>query len=151
MSEGLKHDDGKLRIDLFPGDALFAISQILTFGAKKYTARNWENGIAWGRVFGATMRHLWSWWQGRGPTNQSFLFGDLDTESGFSHLWHAGCCIVFLIAYEMRGMTTFDDRPVRAELTKEHWNGDIGIALCEPEQHPAHWTHSISRSQYDPS
>ena len=108
--EGHKDDSGKVRIELFPGDALFAISQVLTFGAGKYTDRNWEKGMGWGRVFGATMRHLWAWWQGRGPTNKSFVFGDLDTETEMSHLWHAGCCIVFLIAFEMRGVGT-DDRP----------------------------------------
>lgn len=111
--EGKKNDSGKVRIELFPGDALFAISSILTFGADKYPdpPRNWELGIAWGRVFGALMRHLWAWWQGRGPTNHSFIFGDLDMESSQSHLWHAGCCLVFLIAYEMREMDQFDDRP----------------------------------------
>src|SRR5689334_14350817 len=35
----VKADTGKLRVDLFPGDALFAISEILTFGANKYTDR----------------------------------------------------------------------------------------------------------------
>jgi Domain of unknown function (DUF5664) len=108
--EGRKDDQGKTRIELFPGDALYAISQVLTFGAKKYADRNWEKGMSWGRVFGALQRHLWAWWQGRGPTNKSFLFGELDTETEMSHLWHAGCCIVFLIAYEMRGAGA-DDRP----------------------------------------
>lgn len=72
-------------------------------------ARNWEKGMSWGRVFGALMRHLWCWWGGKGPTTKSFLFGDLDDETGYSHLWHAGCCIAFLIAYEERGVGE-DDR-----------------------------------------
>lgn len=133
MVDGQKFDAGKTRIELFPGDALFAISQVLTFGAKKYAARNWELGISWGRVFGAAMRHMWAWWQGKGPTNKSFLFNSLDDETKFSHLWHAGCCIVFLIAYEMRGMTKFDDRPKAQGLTDEehcamHPAGGKGIA-----------------------
>ena len=37
-----------------------------------------------------------------------------DMETGFSHLWHAGCCIVFLIAFEIRGTGT-DDRPATLE------------------------------------
>ncbi len=109
--EGRKDDTGKTRIELFPGDALYAISQVLTFGAKKYADRNWEKGMGWGRCFGALQRHLWAWWQGKGPTNESFLFGVLDPETKMSHLWHAGCCIVFLISYEMRKAGT-DDRPV---------------------------------------
>lgn len=107
---GRKDDTAKPRIDLFPPEAIFAISAVLTRGAEKYEDRNWEKGMRWGRVFAACMRHLWAWWGGRGPTTKSFLFGDLDDEWNFSHLWHAGCCIVFLIAYEERGVGE-DDRP----------------------------------------
>jgi hypothetical protein len=96
----VKADTGKARMDLFPGDALFAITDILTFGANKYTDRNWEKGMKWSRPFSALMRHMWAWWQGE----------KLDSETGRSHLWHAGCCIVFLIVYEIRGIGT-DDRP----------------------------------------
>ena len=106
---GRKFDDDKDRIDLFPPEAIFAISRVLTFGARKYSARNWEAGMKWGRVFGALMRHMWAWWGGQGPTTKSFLFGDLDEETEMSHLWHAGCCIVFLIAFEERGVGE-DDR-----------------------------------------
>lgn len=108
---GAKLDTGKVRIELFPAEALLGPSRVLTFGASKYSDRNWELGIAWGRVFGALMRHMWAWWQGKGPTSKSFLFGELDGETNFSHLWHAGCCIAFLIAYEERNMYQFDDRP----------------------------------------
>lgn len=72
--------------------------------------RNWEKGMKWGRVFGALQRHLWAWWQGKGPTTKSFLFGELDSETGMSHLWHAGACVVFLISYEERKVGE-DDRP----------------------------------------
>lgn len=109
-TEGHKDDTDKVRLDLFPGDALFAIGRVLTFGARKYSDRNWEKGMKWGRVFGALQRHLWAWWQGKGPTTKSFLFGELDAETGMSHLWHAGCCVVFLIAYEERKVGE-DDRP----------------------------------------
>ena len=109
MSEGTKHDSGKVRLELIPPELLFAVGSILTFGAEKYADRNWELGMKWSRVFGAMMRHLWCWWGGQGPTNKNFLFGDLDDETGLSHLWHAGCCIAFLIAYEERGSGE-DDR-----------------------------------------
>ena len=110
LTEGAKYDTGKCRIELFPGEALFGISQVLTFGASKYDDRNWEKGISYGRVYGALMRHMWAWWQGKAPTGKSFLFGDVDEETSYSHLWHAGCCLVFLITYEARGMDKFDDR-----------------------------------------
>jgi len=99
MSEGAKSDSGKVRIELFPPEALSGISDILGFGAAKYGERNWEKGMKWSRIFGALMRHMWAWWAGE----------KADHETGKSHLWHAGCCIVFLIAYEQRG-TGEDDR-----------------------------------------
>ena len=108
-AEGRKDDADKIRMELIPSELLFAVGAILTFGAEKYDDRNWEKGMSWGRVFGASMRHLWAWWGGKGPTTKNFVFGDLDLETGMSHLWHAGCCITFLIAYEERGAGT-DDR-----------------------------------------
>jgi hypothetical protein len=97
--QGRKDDQEKVRIDLFPPEALLAISDILTFGSKKYGDRNWEKGMNWGRVYGALMRHMWAWWSGEAT----------DKETGKSHLWHAGCCIIFLITYEARGIGK-DDR-----------------------------------------
>jgi hypothetical protein len=101
LSEGRKDDGGKVRMDLLPPELLIAVSTVLTFGANKYAARNWEQGMDWGRVFGALMRHLWSWWNPFEP--------DTDPETGYSHLWHAGCCIAFLITYEQRKIGK-DDR-----------------------------------------
>jgi hypothetical protein len=109
MTEGRKDDGGKARMELIPPEVVFALSTILTFGAVKYSERNWEKGMSWGRVFGACMRHLWAWWGGKGPTTKSFLFGELDDETGFSHLWHAACCVAFLVAYEERQIG-IDDR-----------------------------------------
>ncbi len=105
MSEGRKDDQGKIRMDLIPPSLLTAVATILQFGAetKEYGDRNWEEGINYGRVFGALMRHMWSWWDGE----------NLDPESGKSHLWHAGCCLAFLIHYESRPLqyNEFDNRP----------------------------------------
>lgn len=98
---GTKADGGKTRYELLPPEYLEATADILTFGAEKYADRNWEKGIKWSRVFGALMRHLWAWWRCERA----------DPETGKSHLWHASCCLAFLIAYEARGMTDWDDRP----------------------------------------
>jgi len=108
---GRKDDASKPRMDLIPPEVPFALATVLDFGARKYDQRNWEKGMKWGRVFAAALRHLWAWWGGQGPTARNFAFGDLDTETGFSHLWHSLCCISFLVAYEERGMTEWDDRP----------------------------------------
>ncbi len=111
MSEGWKDDGGKVRMDLVPPEAVFALATVLTFGAQKYGERNWEKGMGWGRVFAAAMRHLWAWWGGKGPTNTSFLMGELDPETQYSHLWHALCCVVFLVTMEERRIGK-DDRHI---------------------------------------
>lgn len=76
------------------------IAAVLQFGAAKYSPRNWEQGMAWSRPFSALMRHMWAWWRGE----------KADPETGMSHLWHAGCCLAFLITYEQRRVGS-DDRP----------------------------------------
>ena len=98
--EGTKHDIGKARYDLLSPDALDGLVAVLTFGANKYSDRNWEKGIKYSRVFAAAMRHLWAWWA---QENE-------DVETGLSHLDHAACCIHFLSTYVKRDMTQFDDR-----------------------------------------
>ena len=100
LTEGVKNDDGKPAFGLLAPEMLHGVSVILEYGARKYAARNWEKGISYTRVFGGLMRHLWAWWGGE----------KYDPETGYSHLWHAGCGIMFLIAYEARGMKEYDDR-----------------------------------------
>lgn len=100
MGEGRKDDGGKARHDLIPPELPDAVAQVLAFGASKYGERNWEKGMNWGRPFAALMRHMWAWWRGEAA----------DAETGMSHLWHAACCIAFLMAYEARGAGV-DDRP----------------------------------------
>lgn len=117
MSEGRKDDSGKARMDLIPPEAMFALADILGYGAAKYASRNWEKGMPWGRVFAAAMRHLWAWWGGCGPTAKSFLFAEVDDETKRSHLWHALCCVVFLVAYEERGVGTDDRARAKGDLS----------------------------------
>lgn len=104
LTEGTKFDADKIRFDLLPPESLEEIARVFTFGARKYDDRNWEKGIAWGRVFGAAMRHMWAWWRGE----------EKDAETGLSHLAHAGCCVMFLLWYEKR-RRQFDDRPKHEE------------------------------------
>lgn len=99
MSEGIKKDEGKIRTDLLPFDALEQVSEVLSHGATKYEARNWEKGFAWGRLLGAALRHLFSWAGGQ----------DRDEESGLPHLAHAACCVLMLLALTTRRVGV-DDR-----------------------------------------
>lgn len=97
---GVKYDRGKRRFDLVSPAALEALTDVLTFGANKYRDRNWEVGMPWGRAFAAAMRHLWAWWRGE----------TLDPETGFNHLAHAMCNLMFLLEWE-RTHPELDDRP----------------------------------------
>ena len=106
---GKKADEGKAPLHLIPPEFLFAIAAILDFGAKKYEEWNWAKGMRWSRVYSACLRHLFAWWAGRGPTSKNFIFEELDLETNRSHLWHAACCIMFLVCYEEWGRGE-DDR-----------------------------------------
>ena len=99
-SKGKKHDSSKLRTDLLPVQPLLDVAAVLTFGADKYGDRNWEQGIAWSRCYGAALRHLLAWQSG----------ATKDDESGLNHLAHAACSLLFLLEYS-RTHNELDDRP----------------------------------------
>lgn len=82
-----KYDTGKIRYDLVPPSIIKGIAEILTFGAEKYGEGNWKKCEDANRYVAAMYRHLEAWRAGE----------ELDPESGKSHLFHAGCCLAFLI------------------------------------------------------
>lgn len=96
--EGVKLDSGKPRWDLLPFDALEDVGAVLSMGAAKYAPRNWELGMAWGRLLAAALRHLSAWARGQ----------DTDAESGLPHLAHAACCVLMLAALARRKVGTVD-------------------------------------------
>jgi len=97
--KAVKFDGGKTRLELLPFDALSEVADVLAFGAQKYGEHNWCGGMRWSSLIGAALRHIFAWAMGQ----------DKDPETGLSHLAHAGCCILFLIAYQRRGVGE-DDR-----------------------------------------
>lgn len=100
-SVAVKADGNKVRLELLPVGPMLAIAEVLTFGAKKYAEHNWRKGFKWTRLIGAAMRHLFAYARGE----------DKDPETGLSHLAHLGCCVVFLLEHEQRGLGE-DDRYV---------------------------------------
>lgn len=97
---GIKHDDAKIRFDLLPDDALTLVAEILTKGASEYGDRNWEEGISASRLEAAARRHMTRWKLGQ----------TLDPKSGMSHLVHAACDLLMMVALESRAQPDFDDR-----------------------------------------
>lgn len=105
---GTKADGSKNLVQLLPVLALERIAQIFTFGAKKYSEWNWSKGISYSRIYGALLRHLFAWYKGEKS----------DPESGQSHLYHAGCCIMMLIEMEEL-RPDLDDRPIHYKTKDE--------------------------------
>jgi hypothetical protein len=97
---GTKFDEGKARYDLMPPRPVDALARLFTMGAAKYGERNWEQGILFGRIFSAMMRHAWAWWRGERD----------DPEDGQPHLASVAWCALTLMELEQT-RPTFDDRP----------------------------------------
>ena len=97
--KGLKYDNEKPRIDLVDAEFIEGLASVLTFGARKYAAHNWRNGIEVSRLIAAAYRHLGSINKGE----------DLDPESGQPHVYHLACCVQFL-AWMMKHRPDLDDR-----------------------------------------
>jgi hypothetical protein len=84
---GRKFDAGKLQFNLLPPLAIEETIRVLQFGAQKYEVGNWKLvPNANERYFNAAMRHLWEFHKGE----------VLDPETGYSHIAHAICCLMFL-------------------------------------------------------
>lgn len=99
MTEGRKDDSEKPRMDLLDSYFLEGVASVLTFGARKYAAHNWRQGISISRLVAASYRHLGAFNSGE----------DLDPESGKSHLFHLGCCIMFA-SWMLENRPDLDDR-----------------------------------------
>ena len=98
-SKGTKYDQAKPPMSLLDAKFLEGVASVLGFGANKYAAHNWRNGIHYSRLISAAYRHL-------GAINMG---EDTDPESGLSHSYHLGCCVMFL-SEMMRTRPDLDDR-----------------------------------------
>ena len=84
-------------MNLVPFDSLESISDVLTFGAKKYAPDNWKIvPDAVDRYEAALLRHFTAY--KKGEMN--------DPETGLPHLSHAGCCLMFLIHFQLENQRT---------------------------------------------
>lgn len=99
--EAIKHDDGKMRADLLPWDALEEVIKVMTHGASKYGDRNWELGMDYTRLVGSTYRHVFIEWLSHKR--------ECDEETGLHPIAHGICGLLMLLAYELRG-TGHDNR-----------------------------------------
>ena len=87
---GKKFDGDKPRISLIPAEAIEEMAKAFTYGANKYGAHNFKNGIAYSRLIDAALRHILA------ITKSEFI----DSESSNSHVGHAMASLAML-AYMM--------------------------------------------------
>lgn len=89
---GVKHDAGKAPISLIPAEYIEGTAAVFGFGAKKYGAHNFREGISHSRLVDAVLRHI-----------MAMLRGEvLDPESGLPHLHHASCSLAMLDYMQQR-------------------------------------------------
>jgi len=103
---GLRYDQGKIRWDLVPPDAMLEIARIYTRGAEKYAPRNWELGMDWGKCLRALKSHLNKWELG-----ETFDDELTDCRNMAMVAWNA----MALLSYEMRKIGKDD----RVDFTKK--------------------------------
>ncbi len=92
MVKGKKHDKGKPQLSLVYYSFLKEVANVRRFGNDKYIdPENWRHvDNKEKRYLDACLRHVFSYISGEKN----------DPESGFNHLAHAACCIMFLIEGE---------------------------------------------------
>lgn len=98
-----KNDQGKLRWDLMPVEAMEEVIKVFGFGATKYGDFNWQkNDAELMRLSASVDRHHNDWKKGR----------KLDHESGLYELAHMVTTGLMLLHHEVMG-TGIDNRPGR--------------------------------------
>lgn len=89
---GVKETLGKLRWTLLPWIAIKEVVKVLEYGAKKYDEDNWKK-VEPQKYKEAAFRHWIAYVEGE----------KLDPETGYSHLAHLACDILFLLWFEVTG------------------------------------------------
>jgi len=89
--KGIKFDNGKPMWHLLPMDVMAEVVDILTMGAKKYKAFNWQHVKPRTRYIDALYRHFTAWHRGE----------KIDPESGKNHLAHVLCNAIFLLWFDL--------------------------------------------------
>lgn len=99
--KSLRYNQGKLRLELIPSNALQEVAKVFTYGAEKYTVRNdkdevvmdgannWKLGQPWMNVVASAKRHL-----------EKFVDGeDVDIESNCLHVAMAVTNLMFILEF----------------------------------------------------
>jgi hypothetical protein len=96
---GIKYDGEKPDLTHVPIEAMWAMGEAFTYGAKKYEADNFREGLAVRRQIAAAIRHIY----------QFLDEGDIDKESGCKHLGSALASLA-MACYTVKHHPDLDDR-----------------------------------------
>ena len=109
MSEGIKYDSAKPRMNLLPPKAIMEVAKVLTFGAEKYDAENWRKlDDLQNRYTAGALRHIFAHMDGE----------QLDPETNLSHLAHALCCLLFKLEIELENAQIKEEEPREVDTAK---------------------------------
>ena len=109
VTDGLKHDGGKPRLDLVPPEIIEAVGVVMTHGLEKYGEGSYKN-VGPKRYRSALMRHICKWL--KEPHG-------VDEDSGLPHLWHIACNVAFLLEL---------DKPIKVE---DYDKDAVGVVRCK--------------------
>jgi hypothetical protein len=92
--KGVENGEKKDQWDLLPLYLLKPVIRVLMLGANKYAPFAWQKVVRENPTlyFDACIRHLSAWQEDEKD----------DKESGYSHLAHAICCLIFLLWNETK-------------------------------------------------
>jgi hypothetical protein len=99
MKVGERKNEGKLKWSLVSWAALEPLVKTLMFGANKYSAHNWKQGLKYTEILDSMQRHI----------NSFSNAEDKDKESGLDHVGHILCNAMFL-SYMCLFRKDLDDR-----------------------------------------
>ena len=104
ITDGLKHDGGKPRLDLVPPEIIEAVGAVMTHGIEKYGEGSYRK-VDPKRYRAALMRHICKYL--KNPYGK-------DSDSGLPHLWHIACNVAFLLELDKESELHFelDGRPL---------------------------------------
>ena len=99
---GKRLNAGKIRIDLVPGEWVWAMADVTTQGSKKYPERNWEEGMKWSIMIGSALRHVIKFLMGERYDGDGF-----DKEKGTT-----GCHHLAMAAWNLQALMSYDIREI---------------------------------------
>lgn len=116
---GIKHDGAKPDMTHVPIEAMWAMAEAFTYGAKKYAADNYREGLAVRRQVAAALRHIY----------QFLDEGDIDKESGCKHIGSAMASLA-MACFTVENHPNLDDRYFKK---KERELNQIALAKFKSE------------------